>query len=401
VKPKASDEAYVIFTSGSTGQPNPVAISHGQIAASTRARAAVYPEPPTRFAVLSGLGFDSCLVGLIWTLMAGGTVILPTESDAHDLDALTRLLEEQSLSHSLSVPTLYGLLLSRRNQSARGWPDHMIVAGETCTPALVDRHFDAVPSASLTNEYGPTEATIWATAHHCGPGSSHTPIGTPIPGAWVAVVDHARRILPAGVAGELVIGGGGVAPGYVGRSEPTKFCSASDINGAPPATTSVFCTGDRATLIEGELHFLGRIDDQLNLGGVRIEPGEIETALSTFAGIDAAAVVAVDVRTVDEMIAAATAEELQQALATTATAADPRSALRIALGAFGEPDTRLVAHLARNPSRTSHRDAGPTTSTGNFRRTHRPPTHPKWQDRPTSDKAATTPRHGHCSNISD
>lgn len=346
----ATDEAYVIFTSGSTGRPNPVAISHGQIAASTHARSATYDEPPTRFAMLSGVGFDSSLVGLIWTLMMGGTVVLPTAEQARDLDALTDLLADSSLSHALAVPTLYGLLLSRRTSSALGWPRHMIVAGEPCQPSLVERHFGAAPSSHLTNEYGPTEATIWATAHHCVTADSavaNVPVGQPIAGSWVAVVDHARRVVPAGVPGELVIGGFGVAAGYLRADPSDKFCATRDIDGAPAVGDRVFCTGDRAVLVNGTIHLFGRLDDQLNIGGLRVEPGEIEAALTEFDGIDAAVVVAVDVRTLDEMMAEVpSSEDLSAVMAAAVAEPDPKAALRRALSAYGSQDLRLVAHVA-------------------------------------------------------
>lgn len=346
--PGADDEAYVIFTSGSTGQANPVAITHGQLAASTGSRAQVYDRPPTRFAVLSGPGFDSSLVGLFWTLMHGGTVVMPTEMMSQDVDELASLLATGSFSHSLCVPTLYGLLLSRRPDA--GWPEHMIVAGEACTAALVDEHFLQVPSSQLTNEYGPTEATIWASAHQCMPGQGAPPIGTPVPGMWLAVVDHAKRVVPAGVVGELVIGAPTVAQGYVGQDQHWRFGDGAAITGLPAGLPSsndrVFATGDRAVVRDGTVHFLGRTDDQINIGGVRVEPGEIEAALARIDGVDAAAVVAVDVRTIDEMMAQASSEELSTAMSQAAGASDPAAGLRTALQAVGEHDVRLVAHLA-------------------------------------------------------
>ena len=249
---------------------------------------------------------------------------------------------------ALCVPTLYGLLLSRR--SGPSWPQHMIVAGEACTRALVNEHFERAPASRLANEYGPTEATIWATAHECRPGQSEPPIGAPIPGMTVAVVDHALRIVPTGVAGELVLIGPTVANGYVHDGNHKRFVTDGDVRGdslREKATGQrVFRTGDRAIIRDGSVYFLGRTDDQLNVGGVRIEPGEIEAALTRIDGVDAAAVVAVDVRSLDELMHQATPEELSVAMTQSALANDPAAALRSSLARVGERDIRLVAHLA-------------------------------------------------------
>lgn len=354
--PTGSDEAYVIFTSGSTGQPNAVAIRHDQIAASTRARAEVYPSGPSRFAVLSGLGFDSSLVGLVWTLFEGGTIVFPAERQANDVDAVADLLAAGSLSHALCVPTLYGLLLRRRGEVA-GWPAHMIVAGETCTPSLVAQHFATTPASRLTNEYGPTEATIWVTAHHCQPEWSTVPIGAPIAGAWVAIIDYAGRLLPEGVVGELVIGGAYVSAGYVNHKVHDRFGAVTDFvhlsghagvkelveNGQP---MSLVRSGDRAVVVAGEVHYVGRLDEQLNIGGVRVEPGEIEASIASVERVGAVAVVATDVRSLDEMIASTSGDDLSHALLQSATASNPQAELRSLLARHGQSDVRLVAHLA-------------------------------------------------------
>ncbi len=336
------DEAYLIFTSGSTGTPRGVPVTHGHLTASTNARDRVYPHPPGRFLVPSSPAFDSSIVGLFWTLAAGGAVVLPTEREVNDLDALLGLLA--TVDHTLMVPTLYRALLDRHEAVGRNraWPTRVIVAGESCPPSLVEAHHDRFPDSAMTNEYGPTEATVWATAHHCRPGDDPVPLGQPIPGARVAVVDRAGRRRLHGVEGELVIGGAGVVDGYLDRPEATarSFGRFPDGAGGP-----MFRTGDRAVVVDGAIRFLGRDDHRLNLGGVRAEPEEIERALTAVEGVTAAVVVAADVRSRDELLRDLGPDEVGRAMKRAADRPDPAVALDAELRREGTADLRLVAHV--------------------------------------------------------
>ncbi len=359
------DPCYLIFTSGSTGEPRGVAVSHANLAASTGARAEVYGQPPERFLMLSSVAFDSSIVGLFWTLAAGGTVVLPTEAEAHDLGAIVKLLRT-GVSHTLMVPTLYqglvGLVAGGRevtNGAAGGWAEHVIVAGETCPPALLSAHFAAFPESHLTNEYGPTEATVWATAHHCGPSDSPVPIGPPVPGSWLAVVDQTGAIRPAGVEGELIIGGLGVVDGYLDDpSETARRFRQLPQRLQPPALRDhanvgdgrYFLTGDRAVVVGGELRFLGRGDGQLNVGGARVEPEEIEAVLLGSESITGAVVVAADMRSSDQLLESLPNDVVGRAMAAAAKAEDPHQQLLIELRAHGKPDVRLVAHVEGPPT---------------------------------------------------
>ena len=340
-------EAYVIFTSGSTGRPRGVPVDHGHLSVSTNARDLVYPRPPRRFLVPSSPAFDSSIVGLFWTLAAGGTVVVPTETEVRDVDALIDLLGD--VDHTLMVPTLYQALLDRvadgSDRSIR-WPERVIVAGESCPPSLVAAHHRRFPDSALTNEYGPTEATVWASAHHCLTGDDPVPLGPPIPGAWIAIVDRAGRPRPGGVEGELVIGGAGVVDGYLDDGEATAaaFDSFPGLDGGP-----TFRTGDRAVLAGDQLLFVGRDDDRLNLGGTRAEPAEIEQVLTAIDGVTAAVAVAVDVRTRDQLLAELEPEAVARAFAGAAAEPDPAAALLDHLRREGRPDLRLVAHVEGDP----------------------------------------------------
>lgn len=357
VSARPDHEAYVIFTSGSTGRPRGVPVRHHNLAASTNARAQFYDDQPARFLVVSSPAFDSSIVGLFWTLATGGTVVLPTEHEVHDVDALGDLLTGGSLTHTLMVPSLHQALLNRTSARHPGtevaWADHVIVAGEACPPALVDEHAQLLPSVALTNEYGPTEATVWATAHRCLPGASVVPIGRPIAGSWAAVVDTVGHPVPSGVEGELVIGGLGVVDGYLDDPDATavKFASLDIALPLPPVGgLRHFRTGDRAVLIDGVARFLGRVDNQLNVGGARVEPEEIEAVLAGVDGVAAVIVSAVDTRPLADLLDALPAAAVARAMQDAATRPDPAQAFQAELRAHGSADLRIVAHLEASSS---------------------------------------------------
>ena len=281
----ADGDAYVIFTSGSTGEPRGVAVTHANLAASTGARPAWYGETPERFLVTPSPGFDSSVVGLFWPLATGGTVVLPTDDDVRDVDRLATVIGRERVTHTLMVPSLWRVLLDRGRHQLSGLRT-AIVAGEACPASLVADHHDRLPDVALVNEYGPTEATVWATAHRLTEPHAAVPIGGPIPGVTVRVADPVGRAVPDGVAGELLIAGPGVTAGYPDDSEATA-ARFVEIDGR-----RWYRTGDLVRVAEGVVRFVGRTDDQLNVGGVRVEPGEIERELDALPGVRASVVVA-------------------------------------------------------------------------------------------------------------
>ena len=332
-------EAYAIFTSGSTGRPRGVPVSRRNLRASTAARFAEYTNHPGRFLLVSSLSFDSSVAGLFWTLAAGGAIVVPTDQEAHDVDALLALIEAESVTHTLVVPTLYRALLDR-GVSQAAWPTTAIVAGEACPPSLVDRHAALRPTSHLFNEYGPTEATVWSTVHRCEAGQNPLPIGHPIAGTRLDVIDEAGRIVPQGVIGELRVSGPGVVSGYLDDDRATE-----ERFGHSQTGDRSFCTGDSVVVRDGVVHFLGRIDDQLNIGGVRLEPEDVERIIGSLPGVGAVIVTAADLRTLDELLGAASQLELQRALLSAAKAENSATALRPALLLAVEPDLVLVAHV--------------------------------------------------------
>ena len=290
----AESPAYLLYTSGSTGRPKGVVVSQGNLKASNEARFEVYDLLPTRYLLVSSIAFDSSVAGLFWTLAAGGTLVIPAEEEARDPRLLAGIVEQEKVTSLLVVPSLYSQML-RFGAEALKSLEFVIVAGESCPPALIRDHFELLPETRLFNEYGPTEATVWATVHEmkkdAAAGSvpiGPVPIGRPIPGVRVEVLDAFERPVPAGMPGQLWISGPTVASGY--WRQPAWTAERFQALGKGPGRR--YRTGDRGAFRPtGELVFLGRVDEQIKVRGVRIEPGEIEDALLALPGVAEAAVV--------------------------------------------------------------------------------------------------------------
>ena len=290
----AAQLAYVIYTSGSTGRPKGVMVTHEGLSRSTQARGHVYGARPATFLLVSPMTFDSAVAGLYWTLTTGATLRMATTDEQRDAMALLRVIAEAGVSHVLAVPTLYQALLEvppRRTEALAV----AIVAGEVCTPRLVAAHYARWPGTALVNEYGPTEATVWSTAYWCTPADSaaaRIPIGRPVPYTRAYVVDAVGDLAPAGVPGELQVGGAGVARGYVQRPALTAARFVPD-PWSPTPGARLYRTGDHTRWRDdGTLDYFGRADQQVKIRGYRIELGEIEEILRQHPIVDDLTVVA-------------------------------------------------------------------------------------------------------------
>jgi amino acid adenylation domain-containing protein len=289
---RPENAAYVIYTSGSTGRPKGALVTHRNLAQSTQARVFYYREPVGRFLLASSYAFDSSVAGLFWTLVTGGTLVIPASSEAVDPPALARLIGRERVTHVLCVPSLYALVLESAPAGRLYSLRTVIVAGEECPRDLPARHWSALPHATLDNEYGPTEATVWATVHRCsddGDARGPVPIGRPIASSRSYVLDRMLQPVPVGVAGELYIGGAGVARGYLDRPALTAERFLPDPF-AGTAGARMYRTSDLARFRgDGVIEYLGRVDRQVKIRGYRIELGEIEAALQEHPSVRLAA----------------------------------------------------------------------------------------------------------------
>lgn len=282
--------AYLIYTSGSSGQPKGVPISHANLSQSTQVRMAFYAEPVSAYLLLSSFSFDSSVAGIYWTLCQGGLLVLPASGEELDLAALTRLIAAHRVSHSLSLPSLYDTLLDYAEPQAlvslRTW----VVAGEPCPARVLEKQRKKAPQARLVNEYGPTEATVWATADVLDEHRAIT-IGQPIPGMTLWVLNEQQQPAAVGEPGEIHLGGPSLSSGYLGQPEQTAraFVSHAHVGDGQ----RLYRTGDLARYrADGRLDFLGRRDHQIKIRGYRVEQGEIERVLRSHSEVREVAVVA-------------------------------------------------------------------------------------------------------------
>jgi amino acid adenylation domain-containing protein/non-ribosomal peptide synthase protein (TIGR01720 family) len=287
--------AYIIYTSGSTGKPKGVQITHQNLVNSTQARLNYYQEPVSSFLLLSSFAFDSSVAGIFWTLCSGGNLVFPPADGEQDIPQLLNLITQNQVTHLLSLPSLYNLLLEQANQQELVSLQSAIVAGESCPLELVIRHLEQLPHVSLFNEYGPTEATVWSSVYHCcSPEiAASVSIGRPIANAQIYLLDRNLHPVPLGVAGEVYISGDGLSRGYLNRPDLTAERFIPNPFSNNQTGLRLYKAGDLARYLpDGNIEFLGRIDQQIKIRGFRIELGEIETALAQNPSIRANVVVA-------------------------------------------------------------------------------------------------------------
>lgn len=232
------------------------------------------------------------MAGLFWTLSQGGTLVLPPSGTEGDPAALAELIARHQVTHLLALPSLYQALLERARPAALASLRAVIVAGEACPAGLAARHHAVLPQAALVNEYGPTEATVWSTAYRVPPQVAGTtvPIGRPIANTEAYVLDRHLQPVPVGVAGELYLGGEGLARGYWQRPGLTAARFVPHPFATRPGAR-LYRTGDVVRWrADGTLEWLGRSDHQLKWRGYRIEPEEIEAVLQQHPAVRRAAV---------------------------------------------------------------------------------------------------------------
>ncbi len=191
--------------------------------APTRARLAFYREPVEAYLLASSFAFDSSVAGLFWTLGDGGTLVLHRDQSRLELPDFLITLESRQASHLLCLPSLYSLILEHAHPGQLASLKTVIVAGEACLPALVAQHAERLPGVALVNEYGPTEGTVWSSACTltAAPPPRVVSIGRPIGNVRLHLLDRDLGPVPAGVHGELWIGGTSLARGYIARPDLT------------------------------------------------------------------------------------------------------------------------------------------------------------------------------------
>ncbi|MFE2376163.1 amino acid adenylation domain-containing protein [Streptomyces sp. NPDC059398] len=290
-----ADPAYVIFTSGSTGRPKAVSTSHRAIHNRLTWMQRQYPLDGDDVVLQkTPFGFDVSVWEFFWPLMTGARLVLVRPGGHRDPEHLRELIVAEQVTTVHFVPSMLRVFLAQEGVEKCLSLRRTICSGEELPPRLVNDFLTRMPG-ELHNLYGPTEAAVDVSSWQCRtlpPTARTTPIGRPISGVRLYVLDPAGAPVPAGTRGELHIGGVAVAIGYLNQPRLTADRFVPD-----PFSddgSRLYRTGDAALWREdGELEYLGRLDDQIKVRGQRVEPGEIETVLEAHPAVTAAVAVLV------------------------------------------------------------------------------------------------------------
>jgi amino acid adenylation domain-containing protein/thioester reductase-like protein len=279
-----TDLAYGVFTSGSTGTPKLVLLEHGGLANFAEQRRQILGvRKGDRVLHVASPSFDACVGDVVEALTSGATLHCAPADASFGGEALANFARAASITVATLTPSVLATLPAEPLPALR----MLAVAGERCSAALVNRW---AVGRRFFNLYGPAEATIWATADECRPGEVPT-LGWPIGNVRAYVVDSQLHTLPFCVPGEIAIGGVGVGRGYAVAPPAARARFSADPQ-TSAAEGRLYLTGDRGLMQpDGRIRFLGRLDDEVKLRGVRIQPGDVEHALVEQPHVRSAAVV--------------------------------------------------------------------------------------------------------------
>ncbi|MEM1255608.1 MAG: amino acid adenylation domain-containing protein [Cyanobacteria bacterium P01_H01_bin.21] len=294
-QPITNEIAYVIYTSGSTGKPKGVLGTHRGAINRFSWMWNAYPfEQHEICCQKTSLSFVDAVWEIFGPLLKGVKTVIVPDSILMDSSRFLDMLACDRITRIVLVPSLLRVLLESLEENPHSLPalKLWIASGEVLTPDVCQQFQNRLPNAVLLNLYGSSEVSADVTAHAVSAPANSVPIGSPISNTEVYILDRHRQPVPINVAGELYIGGAGLAAGYLHRPKltnerfiPHLFCSEPE--------AKLFKTGDLARYrSNGQIEFLGRVDDQIKVRGYRIEVGEIEAALAQHSGIKESVVTA-------------------------------------------------------------------------------------------------------------
>ncbi|MCP4151779.1 MAG: AMP-binding protein, partial [bacterium] len=334
--------AYVIYTSGTTGKPKGVAVEHKSVVNTILCRKKEYKITPAKVALqLFSYSFDGFVTSFFTPLLSGAETVLPNDEEVMEIETLKEMLVKHKVTHFICVPPLYRAIIGNMTPEEAAALEVVTLAGDSLDASLLELSRQKNPDLEIVNEYGVTEAAVMSTIHRHQERETTIKIGKPTWNTRLYILDKYRQMQPAGVTGELCIAGTGLARGYLnnpeltsekfvkvrGRSrevvggrekenEPENMQSSqlpgtalqTKVFGSPDPLSHrpwtgflqkgfwleayVYHTGDLAKWhTDGNIQFMGRLDQQVKIRGFRIEPGEIENKLLAYNGVKEAAVI--------------------------------------------------------------------------------------------------------------
>jgi natural product biosynthesis luciferase-like monooxygenase protein/amino acid adenylation domain-containing protein len=374
--------AYVTYTSGSTGEPKGVAIPHRAVVRLVRETDYARLGPDDHVAHLAHVAFDATTFEIWGPLLNGGRVVVLDRDTAVSPHRLAAALRERGVT-VLFLTTAFFNQMAVEEPAAFAGLRCVLTGGEAADPARFRAVLAAAAPDRLANIYGPAECTtfaLWEPVEDLLEGAASVPIGRPIANTRICILSGWEPVAP-GVAGELCLGGDGLARGYLGRPDLTAERFVPD----PLATTPgerLYRTGDRARMrLDGRVEHLGRLDRQVKIRGFRIEPGEVEAVVAAHPGVREAVVVAGEDRLGEKRLVAwfvpgAGSPPTDRDLRGFLAARLPGSMIpavfiavpSLPLTASGKVDRRALAALAPEPAMAAQpvknpTPAGPTTTT--------------------------------------
>jgi aspartate racemase len=282
----AEDQAYIMFTSGSTGKPKGVIIPHRGV--SRLVKGCDYADFSSEqvFLQLAPISFDASTLEIWGALLNGGKLVLsPVENPS--LEQLSQILQHNHITTLWLTSGLFNVIVDQKLEALKGL-QQLLIGGDVLSINHVQRFRQQYPQCKLINGYGPTENTTFSCCYQIKNAENLTtsvPIGKPIANTQVYILDRQRQKVPIGVRGEIYIGGDGLAQGYLHRTDLTteRFID-NPFN--PEYSAKLYKTGDLGRYLpDGNIEFLGRIDNQVKIRGFRIEPGEIESIINKYEGV--------------------------------------------------------------------------------------------------------------------
>jgi len=295
-KPDADTPAYIMFTSGSTGKPKGVAITHQAIVRLVCAPNYMQLDDSTCMLHMAPLGFDASTLEIWGPLLNGGICAVYTEPLPTGFD-IASTIKSLGANAAWITAALFNTIVDDDPKHLTGLKQ-ILTGGEALSVSHVRRAMQQLPQTNFINGYGPTESTTFVCTWPIESLEDDTtqiptqiPIGRPVTSTWLAVVNQYGQAVPAGVTGELLTGGPRLASGYLNSADQSRRSFVKNPFGADPRL--LYRTGDLVRLNrDGVLEFVGRTDDQIKIRGYRVEPREIEAALTTLPGVQQASVLA-------------------------------------------------------------------------------------------------------------